>query len=80
MGCFIGLIGESDSTWDKALKKAEDPHMTLDGNPLRQAGDPQKLIRRKNMERLENDASMWNDPKRGEAYRAIRSMVYRKGE
>lgn len=78
MGCFIRFDG--DSPWEQASKKAEDPNMTLNGNPLRQAGDPASLIRSKNMDRLMTDAEMWNDPKRGEAYRAIRSMVYNKGE
>ncbi len=63
-------------TIDGALDKAGDIHMSLKDNPLRTDFDPLGEIRHKNMMRLHRDAEAWQDPKTGEAYRAIRSMNY----
>ena len=77
MGCCCVL---SDSAWAKAEKKAADPHMTVDGNPFRREIDPNQALVEHNMKVLHQDAHMWNDPKSGSAYRAIRSMTYNGGE
>ena len=74
------MMGVGDDPWDRAHQKANDPNMSLKDNPLREDVDPNYALRRKNMDRLLEDARQWNDPKSGEIYRAIRSMVYNKGE
>ena len=76
-------MAEIDSWFRKheaAVKKANDIHMTVDGNPLRENPEPHECLVGKNMERLYDDAHAWNNQRTGEAYRAIRSMVYRGNE
>lgn len=68
-----------DDSYEQARKKADDIHMTVNGNPLRKDVDPHRCLIHKNMDRLYEDAEAWNDQRTGEAYRAIRSMTL-KGE
>lgn len=68
---------------DAALeRKLNDPAMTLSGNPLRRDFEELRIndLRRKNLDRLHDDAVAWNDQRHGAAYRAIRSMTYGGGE
>ena len=76
---LIGIKIEDDP-WEKARKKAADPHMVLNGNPLReQRTDEEKFVCH-NMKRLHKDAEAWDDPLSGHIYRAIRGMTLDKGE
>ena len=63
-----------------AERKARDPNMSVNGNPLRKEGDPEAPMVEKHMKDLMCDAAKWNDPKSGHIYRAIRSMTYQGGE
>lgn len=73
-----GCILFGDGPFAQAAKKADDPLMTLKGNPLREDASDQlhRCLVRKNMRRLEDDAEAWTDQRHGEAYRAIRGMTY----
>lgn len=67
----------SGASIDQAFdKKTGDIHMSVKDNPLRADFDPLGELRYKNMVRLRRDAEAWQDPKTGEAYRAIRSMTH----
>lgn len=69
------MIFAGDSV-SRAYDKTGDIHMSLKDNPLRADFDILGEVRHKNMVRLRRDAEAWQDPKTGEAYRAIRSMVH----
>lgn len=70
---------EYERKLEAARKKADDIHMTVNGNPLRETPpDTHECLIHKNMERLREDAHKWGSQRSGEAYRAIRSMVYTK--
>ena len=69
-----------DDSWAKAHKKAADPHMTLNNNPLRGRTSGEEAVVGRNMERLHRDADAWDDPHTGHIYRAIRGMTLDKGE
>lgn len=77
---MIGILMEEDSAFDKALRKADDIHMTVNGNPLRKDPDMHCCLVHKNMDRLHDDARAWSDQRTGEAYRAIRGMTLNQGE
>lgn len=66
---IIGMI-------DSGLDKTREPNMSLKDNPFRAEFDPLEAIQHKNMIRLRRDAEAWQNPKTGEAYRAIRSMTH----
>ena len=76
----VAIVCESCQKWEQAEKKAADPKMTLQNNPLVDRSDEykQRELRRSNMERLERDAANYNGI-HGNAYAAIRSMTF-KGE
>ena len=76
----VSIYAMSDSKWEQAEKKANDIHMTVNGNPLRETPDLHCCLVRKNMQRLEADARAWSDQRSGEAYRAIRGMTLTNGE
>lgn len=81
MGCGIVITsGDSAGSWEAARRKAEDPLMTVNGNPLRRDFDPHACMVDKHMDELIDDARRWNNQRSGMAYRAIRGMVYQGGE
>lgn len=79
MGCGMMVIGPSGD-FEAAERKAHDPNMTVNGNPLRRDVDPTACMVDKNMDALMDDARRWNDQRSGMAYRAIRGMTYNGGE
>ena len=79
MGCGMIIMG-GDGSYEAAERKAHDPNMTVNGNPLRKDVDPERCLVHKNMEALYRDADAWNDQRSGMAYRAIRGMTYNGGE
>lgn len=66
--------------WEKAHKKAADPRMVLNGNPLRENPDDKEKFVSHNMKRLRKDADEWSNPLTGHIYRAIRGMTLDRGE
>lgn len=66
------------SDYEKALKKAENPNMTTDGNPLAHGRDAylKEKIVENNMEKLRTDASRRNGP-HGAVYEGIMSNRYK---
>lgn len=66
--------------YEKALKKAENPNMTTDGNPLARGRDAylKEKIVENNMDRLERDARRRNGP-HGAVYEGIMSTRYNGG-
>ena len=77
---MVGVITLEESSYDKAFKKADDIHMSVNGNPLREDPDMHCCLISKNMDRLHEDARAWSDQRTGEAYRAIRGMTLNQGE
>lgn len=77
---MIAVVCSTCDKWDQANKKAADPHMTLQNNPLVDRSDEyrQREMQSQNMRRLEEDAERYRGI-HGNAYAAIRSMTF-KGE
>lgn len=74
----MGMMVFGDSGYDKALKKAEDPHMTLKDNPLYDGTTCQQCDTvHRNMHRLEQDARMRRGPN-GNVYAGIMSARYKE--
>ena len=62
----------SDSPYDKAYKKAEDPNMTLANNPLVDKAEVERRrVVSRNVRRLEDDARARNCPHNGGVYTGI---------
>ena len=80
MGCGMVIVSGGSSDFEAAERKARDPNMSVNGNPLRKDVDPAACMVNKNMDALMEDARRWNDQRSGVAYRAIRSMTYNGGE
>ena len=74
------IIMGGDGSYEAAERKAHDPNMSVNGNPLRKDVDPTACMVNKNMDALMDDARRWNDQRSGAAYRAIRGMTYNGGE
>lgn len=74
----MGMMIFGDSGYDKAMKKAEDPNMTLKDNPLYNGETCQKCdVVHRNMRRLEHDATMRRGPN-GNIYAGIMSARYKE--
>lgn len=72
------MIIDDFSNYEKALKKAENPNMTLDGNPLVRGKDvyyKEKVVEN-NMEKLRCDARRRNGI-HGNVYEGIMSTRYK---
>lgn len=70
-----------DSHIGAAERKAADPKMTLQNNPLVTGqADPYQGITEYNMKRLMHDARLRSCPVRGSAYSAIMDTRYKEGE
>lgn len=78
MGCFMCAM---DSSWDKAMKKAEDPRMTTAGNPLAAGVSRDEQVRQDiryhNMHRLEADAAARRGP-HGSVYAGMMDTRYKE--
>nr|DAF65075.1 MAG TPA: hypothetical protein [Podoviridae sp. ct2iq11] len=73
------LLSLDITAFDTAQRKARDPKMTLQGNPLaREKADPYKGIEEYNMDRLSRDARLRSCPVRGAAYSAIMDTRYKE--
>lgn len=74
---MVGIM-LGDSGYEKALKKAEDPNMTLKDNPLYNGEKCQTCDTvHRNMRRLEHDAKMRRGPN-GNVYAGIMSARYKE--
>ena len=73
MGCFVCDFDKIEA----AHKKAKEPNMSLDGNPLRNEAKSiyQTALEERNMDSLRADARAWNDPVMGHIYRGIFGMT-----
>ena len=74
------IVSGPASDFEAAERKAHDPNMSVNGNPLRKDVDPTACMVNKNMDALMDDARRWNDQRSGAAYRAIRGMTCNGGE
>lgn len=69
------------SSYEAAEKKAADPNMTTENNPLFE-GRPsaEDIIRDRNMKRLMCDAKLKSCPVNGRVYEAMMGMRYSRQE
>lgn len=70
---FSGVELPTESVWDKARKKAQNPGMLVKGNPfLAESADiPESGYVQRNMQRLRDDQHMRECPYNGHVYAGI---------
>lgn len=71
------IIISGDDSYNKALKKAEDPNMILDSNPLYSERKDNTVDR--NMQRLRNDARLRGGV-HGSVYSGIMATRFQGGK